>query len=150
MRLPIGGPYQALLISEQSLGADQGQKFVYVVDGANQVSYRLVQVGRAYGRLRVVAEGLKPTEKIVVSGLQRVRPGAEVAPQVVPMPGSEVRDQKSEVRDQKSEVRDQKSEVRDQKSAVRDQKSAVRDQKSAVRDQKSEVGSGNGKTTSPP
>jgi RND family efflux transporter MFP subunit len=92
MRLPIGGAYQALLISEQSLGTDQGQKFVYVVDGANQVSYRLVQVGRAYGRLRVVTDGLKPTERIVVSGLQRVRPGAEVAPQVVPMPGSEAKE----------------------------------------------------------
>jgi RND family efflux transporter MFP subunit len=92
MRLPIGSPYQALLISEQSLGTDQGQKFVYVVDGANQVSYRLVQVGRAYGRLRVVSDGLKPTEKIIVSGLQRVRPGAEVAPQVVPMPGSEAKE----------------------------------------------------------
>jgi RND family efflux transporter MFP subunit len=89
MRLPIGGPYQALLISEQSIGTDQGQKFVYVVDGANQVSYRLVQVGRAYGRLRVVADGLKPTEKIVVSGLQRIRPGADVTPQLVTMPGSE-------------------------------------------------------------
>ena len=89
MRLPIGGAYQALLISEQALGTDQGQKFVYVVDSANHVSYRLLQVGRSYGRLRVVTEGLNASEKIVVSGLQRVRPGVEVVPQLVPMPGSE-------------------------------------------------------------
>src|SRR5207302_9749978 len=110
VRLPIGEPYQALLVSEQALGTDQGQKYVYVVDDAGQVSYRRVQVGRVHDGLRVIADGLKSGEKIVVSGLQRVRPGIEATPQVVPMPGG-TGGQKSEVGGQKSEVGSQKSEV---------------------------------------
>lgn len=86
VRLPIGSPYDALLVSEQALGTDQGQKFLYVVDDANQVAYRRVKVGRLHEGLRVVTDGLKPGEKVVVSGLQRVRPGAVVHPEVVAMP----------------------------------------------------------------
>src|SRR5207244_7831083 len=80
IRLPIGGPYQATLISEQALGTDQGQKFVYVVDDANTINYRRVKVGRLHHGLRVVLdsplypkEGLKPGERVIVSGLQRAR-----------------------------------------------------------------------------
>jgi RND family efflux transporter MFP subunit len=88
MQLPVGAPYKALLVSEQTLGTDQGQKFVYVVDDAGQVSYRRVKVGHIHNGLRVITEGLKAGEKVVVSGLQRVHPGAEVIPQVVEMPTS--------------------------------------------------------------
>ncbi len=80
IRLPIGRPYQALLIPEQALGTDQGQKFVYVVDNQNRVQYRRVEVGKLQHGERVILAGLAPSERIVVSGLQRVRPGAEVSP----------------------------------------------------------------------
>jgi RND family efflux transporter MFP subunit len=91
VRLPIGSAYQALVVSEQALSTDQGQKYVYVVekaektvDGAkrtvDQVAYRRVKVGRLHNGLRVITDGLKGDERVVVSGLQRVRPGAEVAP----------------------------------------------------------------------
>jgi RND family efflux transporter MFP subunit len=86
VRLPIGEPFQAILVSEEALGTDQGQKFVYVVDEAGRVEYRRIKVGRLQGGLRVVAEGLALGEKVVVSGLQRVRQGAEVKAEVVPMP----------------------------------------------------------------
>jgi RND family efflux transporter MFP subunit len=86
MRLPIGVPYKATLVSEQALSTDQGQKFVYVVDDANQVAYRRVKTGRLHDGLRVITEGLNPGEKVVVSGLQRVRQGIKVDPKVVDMP----------------------------------------------------------------
>src|SRR5262249_31312632 len=54
IRLPIGTPYKAMLISEQALGADQGQKFVYVVGQGNEVDYRRVKVGRLHGGRRVI------------------------------------------------------------------------------------------------
>jgi RND family efflux transporter MFP subunit len=86
MRLPVGEPYTALLVAEQALGTDQGQKFVYVVDGDGKVEYRRIKVGRVHDGLRVVADGLRPGEEVVVSGLQRVRPGSPVAPKLVDMP----------------------------------------------------------------
>jgi multidrug efflux system membrane fusion protein len=87
VRLPIGDPFPALLIAEKALGADQGQRFVYVVDANDQVEYRRIKVGRLYDGQRVVTDGLKPGEKVVVSGLQRVRPGITVTPKVVTTPG---------------------------------------------------------------
>ena len=96
VRLPIGAPFQAILVSEEALGTDQGQKFVYVVDEAGRVEYRRIKVGRLQAGLRVVAEGLALGEKVVVSGLQRVRQGAEVKAEVVPMPSpSKPEDDKS-------------------------------------------------------
>jgi multidrug efflux pump subunit AcrA (membrane-fusion protein) len=79
-----------LLVAEQALGTDQGQKFVYVVNDQGDVDYRRIKVGRLQpSGLRVVVEGLKPDEKVVVSGLQRVRPGkGTVSPKEVKMPGS--------------------------------------------------------------
>jgi RND family efflux transporter MFP subunit len=98
MHLPIGEPYQAILVSEQALGTDQGQKFVYVVDEAGKADYRRVQVGRPHDGLRVITDGLTRREKVVVSGLQRVRPGVEVKPKMVDVPGG----QESGVRNQES------------------------------------------------
>src|SRR5207302_5345004 len=86
MRAAIGEPYRATLVSEQALGTDQGQKFLYVVNNQNKVEYRRVQVGRLHDGLRVVSANLQPEEKVVVSGLQRVRPEMEVNPKVVKMP----------------------------------------------------------------
>jgi RND family efflux transporter MFP subunit len=85
IRLPIGEPYSALLIAEQALGTDQGQRFVYVVDAQNKAQYRRVKIGRLHEGLRVITDGLKPDEKVVIKGLQRVRPGAAVKPTLVKM-----------------------------------------------------------------
>lgn len=85
IRLPIGTPYTAKLVAEQALGTDQGQKFVYVVDKANKVAYRRVVAGRLHKGLRAISEGLEEGEKVIVSGLQRARPGIEVTPVEVPM-----------------------------------------------------------------
>jgi RND family efflux transporter MFP subunit len=87
IRLPIGMPYKATLIAEQALGRDQGQKFVYVVSDKNEVAYRPVKVGKLHDGLRVITEGLTARDKVVVSGLQRIRQGATVEPKMVSMPG---------------------------------------------------------------
>jgi hypothetical protein len=82
VRLPIGQPYRALLLSEQALGTDQGQKFVYVIDEQNKAQYRRVQVGKLERGQRVILDGIAEGDRVVVSGLQRVRPGVEVNPKL--------------------------------------------------------------------
>ena len=75
----------ALLVSERAIGTDQNKKFVMVVNGENKTEYREVVLGAPVNGLRVVASGLKAGERVVVNGLQHVRPGARLAPQDVPM-----------------------------------------------------------------
>jgi len=78
-------PDSALLINERAVGTDQSKKFVMVVGADDKAQYREVTLGANVDGLRIVTSGLKPGERIVVNGLQRVRPGALVAPQVVAM-----------------------------------------------------------------
>lgn len=87
IRLPVGAERKALLVAEQALGIDQGQRFVYVVGSDNVVSYRKVQIGGLHDGQRVIEAGLAAGERVVVSGLQRVRPGAKVDPRATEMPG---------------------------------------------------------------
>jgi multidrug efflux system membrane fusion protein len=89
IRLGGGDPHKAILIDEKALGTDQSKRFVMVVDAQNKAQYREVQLGSAQDGLRVVSAGLKPGERIVVNGLQRVRPGDAVDPHLVPMAGLE-------------------------------------------------------------
>jgi RND family efflux transporter MFP subunit len=117
IRFPIGEPHPALLIPEQSLAMDQGQRFVYVVNKENKAEYRKVKVGRIHDGLRVVTEGLQPGERIIVSGLQRVRDKAPVVPKEAGAKGQE-----SGVRSQESGVKGQESGIKDQKSGAKGQK----------------------------
>jgi multidrug efflux system membrane fusion protein len=89
-RVQIGGgnAKNALLITDRAVGTDQSRKFVFVVDKAGKAEYRAVTLGPVVDGLRVVRSGLKPGEKIVVNGLQRVRPGAPITAQTVPMVAS--------------------------------------------------------------
>lgn len=80
-----GGPSQAILINERAVGTDQNRKFVFVVGADSKAEYRPVKLGQTVDGMRVVREGLKPGEKIIVNGLQRVHPGAPVTAQVVAM-----------------------------------------------------------------
>jgi len=92
VRVPIGGPHRGLLINERAVDTDQGQKVVYVVNDKNVVDTRPVTLGSAQDGLREVTEGLRPSDRVVVNGLQQVRPGAAVVPKSVEMPVSRVRD----------------------------------------------------------
>jgi len=80
VRMPVGEPRQAIMIPEQALGTDQGQKFVYVVDDGNVARYRRVKVGPQQDTYRVIEQGVGPGERVVVAGQQRIRDGVTVAP----------------------------------------------------------------------
>jgi RND family efflux transporter MFP subunit len=82
VRIPISAPQSALLISERAIGTDQSQKFVLSVDHDNKVAYRTVKLGTVIGNKRVVREGLQASDTVVVNGLQKIRPGMVVAPEV--------------------------------------------------------------------
>jgi RND family efflux transporter MFP subunit len=86
VRVLVGEPRPAILIAERALQSDQGQKYVYVVDDKNEVAYRPVKVGALQNGLRVIDKGIAPGEKVVVNGLQRIRPKMKVDPKMVDMP----------------------------------------------------------------
>jgi multidrug efflux system membrane fusion protein len=75
----------ALLVSERAVGTDQNKKFVWVIGPDNKAQYREITLGASADGMRVVTSGLKGGERIVVNGLQRVRPGVDVIPQLVEM-----------------------------------------------------------------
>ncbi|MBX3623123.1 MAG: efflux transporter periplasmic adaptor subunit, partial [Rhizobacter sp.] len=72
-------------INDTAIGTDQNRKYVYVVGADNKAEYRVVTLGPLVDGLRVARTGLKAGDRIVVNGLQRVRPGAPITPEVVPM-----------------------------------------------------------------
>jgi RND family efflux transporter MFP subunit len=99
IRLPVGKPHEALLIADEALQSDQGRKYVYVVDDKGVARYRSVTLGQAIPgvpgtretpkagetlsgddkiMLRVIRSGLKPGDRVIVSGVQRVRRDEEV------------------------------------------------------------------------
>jgi RND family efflux transporter MFP subunit len=85
VQLPGSATREGVLINDRAVGTDQGKKFVLVVDKANVAQYRPVETGPLVDGLRVVRSGLKEGDVIVVNGLQRVRPGMQVAPTKVAM-----------------------------------------------------------------
>ncbi len=88
IRLPLGGPRKALLVSDRAIDTDQGRKVVYVVGEENLVAKRPVQVGQIHDGLREVVSGVKANERVIVDGIQRARDGAPVSPRLVEMPVS--------------------------------------------------------------
>ena len=90
-------PRKAVLVADRAIGTDQSKRFVLVMNGDNKAQYREVRIGRVVDGLRVIDSGLKPGEVIVVNGLQRVRPGAPVTPETVPMQAQDTRGQAAPV-----------------------------------------------------
>jgi RND family efflux transporter MFP subunit len=85
VRVPGSGEYDGLLVRDSAIGSDQGRPYVYVVDKENIAHFRSVVTGPLEDGLRVIKEGLKPGERIVVNGLMAVRNGAKVNPEEEPM-----------------------------------------------------------------
>ncbi len=83
IRLGGGAPHSAILIDEKAIGTDQSKRFVVVVDQNNKTAYREVRLGASQKGGSVVEAGLKAGERIVVNGLQRIRPGDMVTPKPV-------------------------------------------------------------------
>jgi len=86
LRLAGSGRYEAVLAPDEAIGTDQSQRFVWVIDGENKAQYRTVTVGPLYEGKRIVREGLAAGDRIVVGGVQRVRPGLVVQPEDQPIP----------------------------------------------------------------
>jgi RND family efflux transporter MFP subunit len=103
VRVPIGHAHRALLVTDRAIDTDQGQKVLYAVNEKNTVVSRPVRLGALHDGLREIAEGLKPGERVIVSGLQLVRPGATVEPKLVDMPSGRRTSQFSD-RSQKAQI----------------------------------------------
>ena len=89
VRLAGTGTAQALLVDDKAVLTDQDRKYVYVLGAGNTAQRRDVSLGPVVNGLRVVDSGLKPSDKVIVNGLQKVfMPGMPVAPQVVAMRGA--------------------------------------------------------------
>jgi RND family efflux transporter MFP subunit len=78
LRLLGSGTYSAVLVPDAAVITDQTRQVVYAVNAQGQVSERLIKTGALIGDMRVVREGLKPEDVIVIDGLQRTRPGQKV------------------------------------------------------------------------
>jgi multidrug efflux pump subunit AcrA (membrane-fusion protein) len=81
LRLPVAERENALLVTERALGLDQGGRYLLVVNNENKVEQRHVKIGALRDGMRVINEGLKPEDSVVVKGIQRAIPGAKVTPQ---------------------------------------------------------------------
>jgi multidrug efflux system membrane fusion protein len=85
LQLPGSATYPGLLIQDRAVGTDLDKRFVYVVAADGTIKYRTVTLGPIVDGLRVVREGISAGDVVVVSGLQRVRPGSKVTPVLVAM-----------------------------------------------------------------
>lgn len=80
VRLPVSASKPTLLVSERAIGTDQSQKFVLTVAPDRTVAYRTVKLGPLVEGKRVIREGLRPDETVIINGLQHARPGMTVEP----------------------------------------------------------------------
>ena len=85
LRVAGGGTTHALLVQDRAIGTDLDKKFVLVVGPDSTIQYRAVTLGPVVDGLRVVRTGLDKGDRVVVNGLQRVRPGAKVDAATVEM-----------------------------------------------------------------
>lgn len=83
LRLGRAALEPVIAIDERAVGTDQDRRFVMVVGDDDTVAYRRVRLGTTVEGRTLVTDGLAPGERIVVDGLQRIRPGAKVAPRAV-------------------------------------------------------------------
>jgi len=88
VRLIGSSPYEALLVPDTAIATDQSRKIVFVVKDDDTVEARTVVLGPLDDGLRVIREGLKPDDRVIVDGIQRARVGAKVSPHVAASGGS--------------------------------------------------------------
>jgi RND family efflux transporter MFP subunit len=83
VRVPLQTDVDALLVPDLALGADQGGRYLLVLDADRAVTQKHVTIGPLRGKLRVIETGLAPDDLVVVDGLQRAVPGEQVDPTTV-------------------------------------------------------------------
>jgi RND family efflux transporter MFP subunit len=89
VRLPLGGPYKALMVPESAIFSTSDAKVVYVVNAQNFLELRTVELGQVAGQLRAIRDGLKETDRVVVKGVNRLGVGDAVDPKLVEISGLE-------------------------------------------------------------
>jgi RND family efflux transporter MFP subunit len=87
VRLIGSSPYEALLLPDTAIATDQSRKIVFVVKDDNTVEAKPVTLGPLDEGLRVIRDGLKAEDRVIVDGIQRARVGAKVTPQTAPAGG---------------------------------------------------------------
>jgi RND family efflux transporter MFP subunit len=78
LRVPGSPPYTALLVPDAAIGSEQVRKYVLVVDDSGMVHQKYVTLGQLDGGLRVIKDGLDASDRVIVNGLMRARPGIKV------------------------------------------------------------------------
>jgi multidrug efflux system membrane fusion protein len=81
VQVPGSASYEALMVTDAAIGTEQARKFVYVIDQDNIARQRFVTPGQVVDDMRVLKDGVSADDRIVVNGLQRVRPGQKVTPE---------------------------------------------------------------------
>ena len=81
MRVRGSDPYKAVLLPDRAIGSDQAQRFVWVVKPDNQLEYRQITPGVLIGQMRVIRDGVKADDWVVVEGAQKLGPGISVKPE---------------------------------------------------------------------
>lgn len=81
-RVRIGTPDEkaSILVNDAAINTDQTSRYVYVLNGENKAEYRAVKLGGLEDGLRIITDGLKAGDRIIVNGLAKIRPGAEIKP----------------------------------------------------------------------
>lgn len=90
IRFLYGELQKVIMIPEEAITADQDRKYVYVISDKDQIEHRQVKIGKMRNGLRAITEGLKGDERIVVKGVQRVRPGVTVVAKLATPPAPPV------------------------------------------------------------
>lgn len=81
LRLLGSGEYDAIMVPDEVVQSEQSQKYIYILDDGNVVGRKFVELGPMYEGLRVIRRGIEATDKVVLSGFHRIRPGMTVTPQ---------------------------------------------------------------------
>lgn len=81
MQLSGSEPYDALLVPDAAVVTDASRRLIYVVDAEGTVAAKAVELGPVIGELRVIRRGISAKDKVIISGMQRARPGQKVQPQ---------------------------------------------------------------------
>ena len=77
----FGGEHEALLVPDSAILSDQSRRIVFTVAEDGTVGTKLVELGPIVDGLRVIRSGIVSTDRLVIEGLQRARPGQKVTPE---------------------------------------------------------------------
>jgi RND family efflux transporter MFP subunit len=80
IEVPIGQARKVLMVPDRAIITDQAQKVLYLLNDKDEVVYRPVKLGAVVDGMRIIEEGLTPTDRVIIDGSQRVRPGATATP----------------------------------------------------------------------